>query len=201
MRQKSQETRKRLLEVAAELFAEKGFNGAGVREICKLAKVNISAISYHFGSKKALYIEVFKTYLAPAIEKIHQAFQKNLQQKPKDLKGIVEALAEAVLLTPIKEEQRKNIFSLLVKELTSESELSKFVLKEVLNPLLTEFSKVVSPFFSSSKEVKFFVFSVVSQIMFFNFFRPWVSDVFGIPNYTPKFKEEIVKHIVEFSTC
>ncbi len=48
-------TRGKLLLVAEKLFAEKGYHGAGVREITSKAGVNTSAISYYFGSKKNLF--------------------------------------------------------------------------------------------------------------------------------------------------
>ena len=39
---------------AEKLFAEKGFDGTSTREIAKNAEVNISMISYYFGSKEKL---------------------------------------------------------------------------------------------------------------------------------------------------
>ncbi len=51
-------TRERLVEAAGRLFAEKGFAGATVREICDAADANVAAVNYHFGGKEALYAEV-----------------------------------------------------------------------------------------------------------------------------------------------
>lgn len=44
-----------ILFAAEKLFAEKGFQGTSTREISKAANVNISMISYYFGSKEKLY--------------------------------------------------------------------------------------------------------------------------------------------------
>jgi TetR/AcrR family transcriptional regulator, regulator of cefoperazone and chloramphenicol sensitivity len=52
------ETRRRLLETAAELFADEGFHGVTVREICRAARANLAAVNYHFGDKLGLYAEV-----------------------------------------------------------------------------------------------------------------------------------------------
>ena len=52
------ETRARLLLVAAELFAAKGFRATTIREICSSAGVNVASVNYHFGGKKHLYEEV-----------------------------------------------------------------------------------------------------------------------------------------------
>jgi AcrR family transcriptional regulator len=57
-------TRHALLDQATDVFAEKGFDGASVREITRRADANQAAINYHFGGKDALYREVLKLALA-----------------------------------------------------------------------------------------------------------------------------------------
>jgi TetR/AcrR family transcriptional regulator len=57
--------RDKLLQVATRLFAERGFNGVGVREIAGFAGVNLSMISYHFGGKEGLYANVLKEQFLP----------------------------------------------------------------------------------------------------------------------------------------
>ena len=54
------ETRERILTVACEVFADRGYHDATVEEICTRAKTNIAAINYHFGGKDKLYAEVWQ---------------------------------------------------------------------------------------------------------------------------------------------
>lgn len=45
---------------AEKIFAEKGFEGTSIREISKEANVNVSMISYYFGSKEKLFEKIFE---------------------------------------------------------------------------------------------------------------------------------------------
>ncbi len=48
------EKQQRILEVAEQLFAEKGFDGTSIRNISKEARINIAMVSYYFGSKERM---------------------------------------------------------------------------------------------------------------------------------------------------
>jgi len=57
---RSNETRQRLLEAAAEVFADGGYRRATIANICRRAGANIAAVNYHFGGKQELYAAVFE---------------------------------------------------------------------------------------------------------------------------------------------
>lgn len=73
-------TEQKILDVATELFGQRGFEGTGIREICKTAGVNISLISYYFGGKKELYEKI----VARIVEKIifHMRTNLGLEEMP-----------------------------------------------------------------------------------------------------------------------
>ncbi|MBM3462611.1 MAG: DUF1956 domain-containing protein, partial [Armatimonadetes bacterium] len=48
----------RLLLAAGDVFAERGYRAATIREIVEKAGANIAAVNYHFGDKEALYTAV-----------------------------------------------------------------------------------------------------------------------------------------------
>jgi TetR/AcrR family transcriptional regulator, regulator of cefoperazone and chloramphenicol sensitivity len=53
------DTHRQLLDAAVTLFAERGFRKTTVRDICRAADANVSAVKYHFGNKEALYNAAF----------------------------------------------------------------------------------------------------------------------------------------------
>lgn len=48
-------TRNRILLQSSILFANRGFHGTHIRDICKLAKANLGMVCYHFRGKRGLY--------------------------------------------------------------------------------------------------------------------------------------------------
>lgn len=54
--------KQKIAQVALKLFARKGFDAVSVREIATKAQVNVSMISYYFGSKLELYQYLVESY-------------------------------------------------------------------------------------------------------------------------------------------
>jgi len=62
-----------LLKAARALFSEHGFDGTSVRAITARAGANLGAITYHFGSKQALYEAVIAAGVLPSHERLAAA--------------------------------------------------------------------------------------------------------------------------------
>lgn len=69
---KGQATREKLLTAGLRLFAVKGFEAVGTRELAAAAGVNIAAIAFHFGGKEGLYGEVVRG-VARELSGLHRA--------------------------------------------------------------------------------------------------------------------------------
>ncbi len=52
---KSEQTRDRILDAAEELFADRGYDGASIRDVAAAAGLQIHSIGYHFGPKEQLF--------------------------------------------------------------------------------------------------------------------------------------------------
>lgn len=87
--------RELLLKAAVKLFADNGYMAVSNAQIARVAGVNPSLISYHFGNKRGLYLAALKTQFAlldVAVEKI----QKQCHLTPVEK---LEQYAVAVMMT------------------------------------------------------------------------------------------------------
>jgi AcrR family transcriptional regulator len=69
----SLDKKEHIINVAIELFAEKGFEGTSIRELAIRADVNIAMVNYYFGSKDKLFealIEYKASYMRERLEEI-----------------------------------------------------------------------------------------------------------------------------------
>jgi len=66
---RGRETRRRLLDAAEEIFAERGYAAASMRAITQRAGASVSAANYHFGSKEALLRETLMRRVGPVNER------------------------------------------------------------------------------------------------------------------------------------
>jgi AcrR family transcriptional regulator len=75
-------TRRKLLNAACEVFAQKGYKGAKVADICKQAGANVASVNYYFGDKVSLYKEAWQYALQNLIE---PTFAELTAGSPRDL--------------------------------------------------------------------------------------------------------------------
>jgi AcrR family transcriptional regulator len=94
---RGEETRRRILGTALEMFAEQGYEATSTRLLADRAGVNLPAIPYYFGSKEGLYravvaycLEQSETFLAPVTAKALAL----LEQKDPAPDALVDALCE-----------------------------------------------------------------------------------------------------------
>jgi AcrR family transcriptional regulator len=64
----TQETRRRLLMAAGEVFAERGFHAATIKDITDRAGASLASVNYHFRDKSELYAAVLRHIAQDKIE-------------------------------------------------------------------------------------------------------------------------------------
>ncbi|EEF62720.1 TetR/AcrR family transcriptional regulator [Pedosphaera parvula] len=137
------ETRKRVLDTAERLFAEKGLEAVSVRDITQAAEVNLGAINYHFGTKEALIAEVFERRLTP-LNRARLAqldvLEKATGRKPLKVEEVLDSFIRPAFEQAQNPEQGGLNFCKLMGRCLAEPNvnLEKFMLKQ-FQPLMERF--------------------------------------------------------------
>jgi len=124
------ETRDRLLDVAAVLFAEHGFDNVTVRDTCAKASANIAAINYHFGGKAGLYDEVLRRAIR-IMQATTEEIRRAGEHQPPDAR--LEA-AIRIFLMRVATTRHKWIHQLMLREVANPTPSFNMVLNDVLKP-------------------------------------------------------------------
>ncbi|MGH8265515.1 MAG: TetR/AcrR family transcriptional regulator [Steroidobacteraceae bacterium] len=90
----SEGTRQKILDAAEKLFAKRGFHGVSIRNITKMAGVDVALANYHFGPKKDLLAAVLERRAQLLNdERLHMLAQAKQSAAPKaaDAEAIINA--------------------------------------------------------------------------------------------------------------
>lgn len=195
-------TRERVLSVAEALFAQKGYHAVSVREITAKAKCNLAAVNYHFGNKKNLYLEVFRSRWIPRARRIQETFRKSLgTNEPSSPTHVVQSLAKAFIEGPLSDEERVRHHQLIARELGEPTEAFALMVQEVMRPFFKELAGMLSSVLSDppgEEDLLLNMLSIFAQVLYFNFARVPVTRITG-REYDPVFRARLVEHITEFS--
>lgn len=92
--QSADETRERILNAAEELFAANGFDGTSIRDVARLADLQLAAIGYHFGPKEDLFDTVIRRraeYMSASRQEALAALKSQFPGGPVPLEHLIRA--------------------------------------------------------------------------------------------------------------
>ena len=137
------DTKDLLLLAAKKVFAQKGFDGATIKDLADEAGVNVSLVSYHFGGKEALYRACLESFGRSRLAATERVLKKptSLEDFKTRLTLFCEEFFEAHLAEP-------ETTSILHRECSMELPVAKDLFKEVFIPT---FAKLIE-FFESGKK-------------------------------------------------
>ncbi|GGP03940.1 TetR family transcriptional regulator [Cloacibacterium rupense] len=98
MKKKFTEKQIQILDVAEELIAQKGFEGTSVRDISAKANINVAMISYYFGSKEKMMVNLYQYRVQKTRETFAEFTQTIKDGKPEmQLKEIINFIVKQLL--------------------------------------------------------------------------------------------------------
>lgn len=124
-------TAARILTVARQLFAERGYEGTTIRDITTGAEANVAAVTYHFGSKEGLYADVLRSQVGPMARRV--ALACRAKRPPLDrVETVVRTIFDHIRTRP-------EMPRIMVREMASGREIHPFIVRTFrdLLPLVT----------------------------------------------------------------
>jgi AcrR family transcriptional regulator len=186
------ETGTRLLREARRLFAECGYRGASVRAITQAAHANLGAVTYHFGTKDALYQAVLGTVFGQLADRVETAAAIP-GTAPDRLRAIVAALFAFFREAP-------DAPHLILHQLATGAGLPAAVLP-FLRRNLTAMRTVVADGVAAGElrplEPTLVVFTIISQAVWFAIAGREIPAILGDATDHSRFAARVEQHVAE----
>ena len=191
----SERTRARLVEAAREVFAEHGFQGATVREICRRADANVAAVNYHFGSKHGLLSEALNFNRLKALQSATESSNESPEER-------LRLFIHDFMLMLLDENNASRQCQMMARELADPSPaLDKIVIEAIapLHEFLGGLVKEVAGRKMKDADVRRCVYSILGQCLFYRNSHPVLQRMNPTLHYDRREIEAIARHIADFS--
>jgi AcrR family transcriptional regulator len=86
-----------IMDKALEVFSEKGFDSASVRDIAQRAEVNVAMISYYFGSKEKLLEAIFMNHTGSMKQKIESILHSRVHDPLEKVDQLIDAYISVII--------------------------------------------------------------------------------------------------------
>lgn len=191
-------TRERITEAAGEIFAERGFDGTTIRDICQRAGANIAAVNYYFRDKQRLYIEAVCLAHRAHLDKFPlPAWAEDVSPQTR--------LADFILtfLRRIRGGREGGWHAKLVmREMANPTAACAELVQSSIRPqfeILLQIIRELLPDHTPPEELRLTAFSIVGQCLFYHFADPVTRNLLSPNDYAALSIERLAEHITKFS--
>ena len=128
-------TRQKVLQAAEPLFAEHGFSGVSMRAIAAAAGVHLGQLPYHFGTKEALYREIWEYWISQveAGALLSEMRPRSDASQKEQLRAVVEAFFDGPGRM-LRDVRGKHFIAIMVKEAHDPTSSGRRLLEEFIYP-------------------------------------------------------------------
>jgi AcrR family transcriptional regulator len=194
----SDDTAQRLLNAAGQVFAEKGFDAATVRQICQRADVNnLAAVNYYFRDKERLYIEAVKAACRCQSEDFPMPAWTAETPPVAKLRDFIGTMLKR-MLSPDSPAWGRQLF---LRELANPTAACAELVQDHIRPqaeLLCQILQELLPGVPEHKR-RLIALSIVGQCVFHRVAKPIVELLVGEEEYRTYDAARLAEHIAQFS--
>lgn len=191
-------TRNKLLDAAGQVFADFGYHGATVRDICARAGVNVALVNYYFGDKLELYTEVLRHSIGASADGIIQQALKSTAPPEEALCELIHAMLRRVCWG----DRPGWHYRLMVHEFAQPTPAMATVIDETMRPVYERFRAIIGGMLGlplDDDKVRLCAHSVIAQIVHYVHSRHVISQLWPQLELNPERVAEISTHIADFS--
>ncbi len=192
------ETKSRILNAAGPIFAEKGFAKATVREICRLADVNVASIKNYFEDKQGLYLQT----VLFARQMRADRYPMNVGEKASEPETRLYEFVSSLLRRLMALNSAPWQVQLLVRELMKPTEACRTIVRDYFQPafngLLLEVDQLAQRLLSDAERLKI-GFSIIGQCLHYRFGSEVVSLMVPDAIKHEFTVEQLATHITHFT--
>lgn len=191
----SEQTRARLLDAAREVFSQHSFQGATVREICRLAEANVAAVNYHFGSKEGLLAEALNFSQLTALQKANVTADACPKRR-------LRLFLRDFMLMLLDEKHASSQCRIMARELADPTPALDQIVSEAIAPLHEFLGKLLREIVGNKvgeAELRRCVYSIFGQCQFYRHSHPVLQRLHPKLRYDHKEIDAIAEHITDFS--
>lgn len=192
-------TRQRLLEAGGQVFSERGFRAATVREIvARAGGANLAAVNYHFRGKEGLYAAVLEYFAREAVAKYPPDGDLPPDASPE---AGLHAFVRALLLRIFDKGHQSTHGKLMAWEMIEPTRALGRLVDQVIRPMygrLCGLLRALAGPRAGLAEIERSAKSVVGQCLFYKHCAPVLERLEG-RRAEAKDVDALADHIVAFS--
>ncbi len=200
---RSEGTKAKLIEAAGQVFSNRGFRAATVREICSRAGTPLGAMNYHFRNKQGLYAAVLEHSMQSAVRKYPPGFGLADGATPEER---LRAFIHSFLLRSLDEGVPPWHMKLMAQEISDPTGVLGQVVESSIRPLYRYLVSTLSELLEEQKpleaeesdEIFLCAMSIVGQCLHHVTGRRVIAALHP-KSFDPGDIERIADHIARFS--
>ena len=193
------QSRDRLLMAAVEIFAERGFRDATVRDICTKAEVNQASVNYYFGGKEKLYEESLNFAFRQADQRypLGDALNSNLSHEQR-----LTAFIQVFLHKLLDDTALGHHGNLIAREIANPTSALDGIINSAIAPQFAMLKEVlpglVGPGWTEA-DIYRCILSIVGQCLMYKHSRSIIDRLCPEVIATPEEVNCTAEHIAQFS--
>ncbi len=205
MNRNASQTRIALLDAGERLFSRRGYAAVGIREIADEAGANLGSISYHFGSKRELYLETVRRVMAGREGGSAWDALRTAPAGPFEAAVQVARFIRGYRTSLLEEGDHQVCGALMLWEAVQPSDAIDAVVTDFIRPGHEALRELIRPLLAADDRPRagLFARSILGQVLHYGVFRPFIErlrESQGDAARDPRAEaEEATGHVARFS--